>query len=68
MGTGTDISREDTELSWNLLINFKKIQSPWLKAKTDILEKVVLKGFKGVFSGKQKSINNFSKELKFSIN
>jgi hypothetical protein len=25
-------------------------------------------GFKGVFSEKQKSINNFSKELKFSIN
>jgi hypothetical protein len=37
-------------------------------AKTDVLEKVVLKGFKRVFSGKQKSINNFSKELKFSIN
>jgi hypothetical protein len=29
-------------------------------AKTDILEKVVLKGFKGAFSGKQMSINNFS--------
>jgi hypothetical protein len=43
-----------------LLIDLKKIQSPSLKAKTDILEKVVLKGFKGVFSGKQKSINNFS--------
>jgi hypothetical protein len=28
-------------------------------AKTYILEKEVLKGFKGVFSGKQKSINNF---------
>jgi ribosome modulation factor len=29
-------------------------------AKRDILEKVVFKGFKGAFSGKQKSINNFS--------
>jgi hypothetical protein len=29
-------------------------------AKTDILEKVVLKGLKGAFSGKQRSINNFS--------
>jgi hypothetical protein len=29
-------------------------------AKIDVLEKVVLKGFKGVFSGKQSSINNFS--------
>jgi hypothetical protein len=29
-------------------------------ARTDILEKVVVKGFKGVFSGKQRSINNFS--------
>jgi hypothetical protein len=37
-------------------------------AKTDVLEKVVLKGFKKVFSGKQKFINNFSKELKFLIN
>jgi hypothetical protein len=36
-------------------------------AKTDILEKVVLKGFKGVFSGKRRSINNFSKELKILI-
>jgi hypothetical protein len=27
-------------------------------AKTDILEKVVLKGLKGVFSGKKNSINN----------
>jgi hypothetical protein len=27
-------------------------------AKTDILEKVVLKGFKGVFSRKKNSINN----------
>jgi hypothetical protein len=37
-------------------------------AKKNILEKAVLKGFKGVFSGKQKSINNFFKELKFLIN
>jgi len=37
-------------------------------AKIEVLKKVVLKGFKGAFSGKQKSINNFSKELKFSIN
>jgi hypothetical protein len=37
-------------------------------AKTDILEKVMLKGFKGFFSGKQKSMQNFSNELKFSIN
>jgi len=37
-------------------------------AKTNVLEKVVLKGFKKVFSGKQKSINNFSKKLKFLIN
>jgi hypothetical protein len=37
-------------------------------AKTDVLEKVVLKGLKGVFYGKQKSINNFFKELKFLIN
>ena len=35
--------------------------------KTDILEKVVLKGFKGVFSEKQRSINNFYKELKILI-
>jgi hypothetical protein len=54
------VSREDTEMSWNLLIHLKKIQSPWVMAKTDILEKMVLKGFNEFFSGKKRSINNFS--------
>jgi len=54
-GTVTDKSREDTELSWNLLIRLKKMQNPWVMAKTGILEVVVLKGLK---ARKKNSLNN----------